>query len=134
MTLLEQKAIELLQKTFVISMSSITEAGYPRVCALVKLKSADFTIWVSTAATSQKVKHYQKNPKAGVMFYNENDSVTLNGVIDIIEDEDIKKELWGDWMQKQFPGGVNDPNYCVLRFTATEATIYIDGGFETFTY
>lgn len=134
MTLLEQKAISFLEKTGVISMSSITQTGYPRICALSKLKSEGLTIWVSTGATSKKVNHYKTNPKAGILCYNENDSITLNGVIEIIQDENTKKGLWQDWMIKHFPGGMEDPDYCVLKFTAKEATLYIDEQFETFIY
>ena len=134
MTLLEQKAVKFLENTNVISLSSVSGNGYPRICAMAKLKSEGLSIWVSTGTESKKTDHYKINPKAGVLYYNENDSVTLNGVIEIVSDEAVKKGLWQDWMQKHFPGGADDPNYCVLKFTAKEAIIYIDEEFETFTY
>ena len=36
---------------------------------------------------------------------------------------------WGDWMLDHFPGGVEDPEYCVLKFTSTSATYWIDNVF-----
>ena len=139
MTILEQKAVSFLEKTNVVAMSSITENGYPRICAMAKLKSEEFTLWVSTGANSKKVEHYKNNPNAGILFYDADDSVTLNGVVEIIQGTDvniqnIKKELWQDWLINHFHKGVDDPNFCVLKFTAKEAIIYIDGEFESFSY
>ena len=59
------------------------------------------------------------------------DSVTLLGKIEIIEDMEVKKALWQDWFICHFPKGVNDPEYCVLKFSANEATFWIDSRFET---
>ena len=41
-------------------------------------------------------------------------------------DEAEKKALWQDWFIEHFPGGVNDPTYCVLKFTAKRATYWLD--------
>ena len=41
-------------------------------------------------------------------------------------DEAEKKALWQDWFIEHFPGGVNDPTYCILKFTAKRATYWLD--------
>ena len=41
-------------------------------------------------------------------------------------DEAEKKALWQDWFIEHFPGGVNDPTYCILKFTAKRVTYWLD--------
>lgn len=44
-------------------------------------------------------------------------------------EEAIKRSLWSDWMLSHFPGGVEDPEYCVLKFTPESSTYWIDNEF-----
>ena len=37
--------------------------------------------------------------------------------------------MWIDWFIEHFPGGIDDPNYCILEFEADEATLWIDKEF-----
>jgi general stress protein 26 len=56
----------------------------------------------------------------------------LTGNIEIVTDKTLKNSLWMDMLTKHFPnGGKDDPEYCVLKFTTTEATIYINEHFGT---
>ena len=136
-TQLIKKAEELLTKCTVCSVASVSEKGYPRICLLMPLKTNGIKeFWFSTGAGGTKAKHFKNNEKAGVTFYNGGDSVTLTGKMEIVTDKAVKDGLfvkWSDFLGRHFPnGGQDDPNYCVLRFTAEETTIYIDGEFETF--
>lgn len=78
------------------------------------------------------MRHFQSNPKAGVTFYAGSDSVTLTANMEIVTDKAVKDGLWCDLLAQHFPnGGKDDPEYCILHFTASEATVYIDGDFKT---
>ena len=122
-----------LEKCNALTVSSITEKGYPRICVLIKLKAQGIkTIYFSTGTSSNKIAHYKSNSKAGVTFFNDNDSVTLIGNMMVIEDKKTKDELWQAWLLKHFPnGGKDDPEYAIIKFEANEATIYIKEHFET---
>ena len=76
-----------------------------------------------------KTKDFIKNPKAGVAFYEGHDSVTLTGTIEVVSDVEEKKALWVDWFYEHFPKGVDDPEYCILKFTAEQATYWIGNQF-----
>lgn len=131
--LLEKKAASLLDACKVVTISSVDAQGYPRPCVVVKIKNEGFgTVWFATGADSRKTAHFKQNPKAGLLYYTEENSVTLTGIAEIITDTSIKNELWSDWMLAHFPGGAADPNYCLLKFTAAEATFFIDRAFETY--
>ncbi|MDR1054359.1 MAG: pyridoxamine 5'-phosphate oxidase family protein [Prevotellaceae bacterium] len=121
---------QFIKKCSIVTVASINENGYPRAVPLAKLKSDGIdSIWFSTGAGSAKVKHFKTNAKASASFYNENDNVALTGKMEVLTDNASKKELWQDWMKEHFPGGMEDPEYVVLKFTAEEMTAWINTEF-----
>lgn len=126
---IEEKAAQIVATAQVITVASIDENGYPRPVAMVKLKDKDGAIYVSTGTSSAKTAHFRTNPKAGVSIVEKGNSVVYTGEIEIVTDETLKRSLWGDWMLAHFPGGVEDPEYCVLKFIPKSATYWIDGEF-----
>lgn len=132
-----KRAENLLKKCNVCTVASVTEKGYPRICVLAPLRTNGIKeFWFSTAASGNKVRHFLKNDKAGVTFFNGGDSVTLTGTMELVGDKAVKDALWEEHsglLSRHFTnGGKDDPEYCILRFTAGEATVYIDREFETF--
>lgn len=134
---LMEKAENLLSRCRVCTVASVSEKGYPRICVLMPLKTKGIKeFWFSTGASGTKVRHFKNNAKAGVTFFDGGDSVTLTGDMEIVTDSKVKDALWekwGEFLGRHFPdGGKDDPEYCVIHFTANETTAYIDGAFETF--
>ena len=133
--MVEQKAIDLLNKCDTVALSSINENGYPRVCVVSKLKTEGFhKLYFSTGTDSKKTGQFRSNPKASLVYYNVDDAVTLIGNVKIVDDSKVKEGIWQDWMINHFSGGASDPNYCVLEFTTNEATFCVDNQLETYTY
>lgn len=125
-------AAQMLANTGEVTLASVNENGYPRICVLSKTRSEGIKkIWVSTGLSSTKVNHFMNNPKASACFYSGGDSVTLVGKVSVRQDQAIKAEMWLDWFINHFPGGIDDPNYCILEFETEEATLWIDGEFLT---
>jgi len=126
------KAADLLNDCTEITLASVNENGYPRICVLEKIKSDGIKkIWCSTGLEGTKTKHFNANPKASVCFWKGGDSVTLIGKVTVRTDRQIREEMWLDWFIEHLPGGIDDPNYCILEFSAEEATLYINGEFVT---
>ena len=125
-------AEELLKKNQVCQVASVTEKGYPRIIIMIPLKTEGIkTFYFSTAASSKKIEHFKKNPKAGVTFYDQHDSVTLTGEMSIVTDKALKDSLWCDWIAKHFQnGGKDDPEYTVVKFVTHEGDIYVNEQFE----
>lgn len=69
---------------------------------------------------------FTQNNKASVCYTDGENNVTLLGIVDILTDPDLKEQLWLDWFIHYFPGGVTDPNYCLLKFTTKEVHYWID--------
>lgn len=125
-----KKASEMLEKCNEIILASVSENGYPRACVISRIKSEGIRkIWAATGLSSVKVRHFKACPKASACFYRNGNSVTLVGKVSVIQDPAIKAEMWIDWFIEHFPGGIDDPNYCILEFEADEATLWIDKEF-----
>lgn len=126
---IQEKAAQIVATAQVITVASIDENGYPRPVPMVKIKDEDGTLYVSTGTSSAKTAHFKANPKAGVSIFKGCDSVVYTGRMEIVTDEAVKRSLWGDWMLSHFPGGVEDPEFCVLKFTPESSTYWIDNAF-----
>ena len=86
-------------------------------------------VWMATGNDSLKTKDVRLNPKAGLCYSENGNSVALTGEVEVITDAEIKKELWQEWFIAHFPLGPADPNYVLLKFKGQKATIWIDGVF-----
>ena len=127
-----EKAAALLGACTEVTLASVSEDGYPRICVLSKVKSEGIgKVYVATGMISTKTRHFQTNPKASVCAWKDGNSITLVGKVTVSQERAILEEMWLDWFIDHFQGGVDDPNYCVLIFETTEATLWIDGEFVT---
>lgn len=135
---LEEKAIMLIKKCDVATLTSINENGYPRTCVLSIAKADGFSdIYFVTSKRSKlngKATHFENNPKASVCYFFEGNSVTLIGNIEFIEDKEMQKSIWNESDRKFFKKGIDDPKFRLLRFHTIEATFWIEGKFRTCKY
>lgn len=56
----------------------------------------------------------------------------LTGTMEVLEDPVYKEMIWQEGDTKYYPEGVTDPDYCVLRFTASQGRYYSNFSSETF--
>ena len=52
--------------------------------------------------------------------------------MEVLEDADAKEMIWRDGDTMYYPGGVSDPDYCVLKFTAQSGRYYSNFKSEEF--
>jgi general stress protein 26 len=135
---IEDKANALLEKCDVITLASINEYGYPRICSITKVKANGFLeIYFLTSKRSHltgKATHFENNTKASVCYHLGGDSVTLIGDVEIIEDKTVKREFNEYCDSNFFKKGVEDPKCYLLKFSTNEATFWIEGKFRTCKY
>ena len=81
-----------------------------------------------------RVSQYRENPKASIYFYDKRffRGVMLKGTMEVLEDADAKEMIWHDGDTMYYPGGLNDPDYCVLKFTAQSGRYYSNFKSEDF--
>lgn len=123
------------QKTAFIG--SVDEDGFPNVKAMLAPRARDGAVFYFTTNTSSmRVKQYLENEKACVYFYHRGrfryTGVMLKGTMEVLTDQATKDRIWRTGDTMFYKKGVTDPDYCVLRFTATGGRYYQDLKTESF--
>lgn len=79
---------------------------------------------------------YMKNPKASLYFYHRGrfryKGIMLIGTMEVLQNTELKKEIWQVRDVMYYKEGVEDPDYCVLKFTAHKGRRYCDLKSENF--
>ena len=119
-------------------LCSVDGAGFPMVKAMLKprQRSGLREFYFSTNTSSMRVRHFQENPKASVYFYRKGlvkyTGVLLTGTMEVLTDQETKNRIWKKGDTMFYKGGVTDPDYCVLKFTAEKGRYYCDLKTEDF--
>ena len=117
---------------------SIDEEGFPNVKAMLKPRKNDRLkeFYFSTNTSSMRVKQYLNNPNACIYFYRKGlikyTGVMLKGRMEVLTDQEIKNMIWRRGDTVFYKGGVTDPDYCVLKFTAECGRYYCNLKTEDF--
>ena len=117
-----------------VTLSLLDHEGYPTTSTLSISKADGIRqLFFCGGLSSNKAKRAMECSRASVCIFDddiENNAyynITLVGDLDIITDPIIKKDAWYDGMEEHFPnGGINDPDYCVLRFTTKRYNLWVD--------
>lgn len=133
------KLEHFIDKQKVSFICSVDESGYPNVKAMLRPRKHNGLkeFYFSTNTSAMRTQQYLKNPKASIYFYYKGlfryAGVMLVGEMEVLTDQAIKDVIWrrGDTMF--YKKGVTDPDYCVLKFTATHGRYYCDLKSEDFT-
>lgn len=125
---LEQRVETLIEEAPVCFITYIDREGYPVTKAMLQPRERNNLgeIWFSTNTSSQKVRAFRENPKASVYFVDleQFKGVSLVGTVEVLETPEAKERLWRQGDQLYYKQGVNDPDYCVLRFNAVKGRYY----------
>jgi len=127
----------LIEKQSVCFISSVDENGYPNTKAMlppVKRDSIKVFYW-HTNSPSMRIKQYRNNPKACIYFCDKRffRGVMLKGTMEVVEDIDIKKEIWKDEFTLYYKNGIDGDDFIILRFTAETGRFYSNFHSEDFT-
>ena len=129
---------KFIDKQKVSFIASVDDGGFPNVKAMLKpRKRIGLTeFWFSTNTSSMRVKQFMENPKACIYFYHKGlikyVGVMLSGTMEVLTDQESKDMIWKRGDTLFYKGGVTDPDYCVLKFTAVKGRYYCDLKTERF--
>lgn len=126
----------LIDKQKTAFIASVSEDGFPNIKAMLPPRKREGirTFYFSTNTSSMRAMQYKKNPKASIYFTDRRffRGVMLVGTMEVLEDAESKKMIWQKGDTIYYPGGVTDPDYCVLKFTAHSGRYYANFKSETF--
>lgn len=132
----EQTIGNLIDKQSVSFISSVGEDGFPNTKAMLPPRKREGikTFYFTTNTSSMRVAQYRDNPRACIYFCDKRffRGVMLKGAMEVLEDSDSKEMIWRDGDTMYYPGGVSDPDYCVLKFTSQSGRYYTNFHSEDF--
>ncbi|MCL2366819.1 MAG: pyridoxamine 5'-phosphate oxidase family protein [Oscillospiraceae bacterium] len=116
-----------------VVLSLIDHEGYPTASTLSISKAEGIRqITFGGSLDSNKAKRAKENSRASVCIFDDDYeggsyyNITLVGDIEVITNIELKKKTWYQGLEEHFPGGVDDPNYCVLKFTTKRYNLWVD--------
>lgn len=117
-------------------VGSVDEDGFPEMKAMLPPRKREGirTFYFTTNTSSMRVRHYRAHPQACIYFMDRRffRGVMLKGTMEVLEDAASKELIWREGDEIYYPGGVTDPDYCVLRFTADRGRYYTNFSSEDF--
>lgn len=123
------------QKTAFIA--SVDKDGFPNMKAMLAPRKIEGnTYYFTTNTSSMRVGQYKENNKASIYFYHRGrfnyEGVMLLGTMEVCTDDETKAMIWQTGDTMYYKKGVTDPDYCVLKFTATKGRFY--SAFKTISF
>ena len=116
-----------------VTLSLLDHEGYPTTSTLSIAKADGIRqITFGGQLDSNKAKRAKENSRASVCIFDDDYengayyNITLVGDIEVVTGIETKKETWYQGLEEYFPGGVDDPNYCVLKFTTKRYNLWVD--------
>ena len=121
------KALQLA-KNKIAFVGSVNENNAPNIKAMLVAKHDGLkTFYFASNNSAIRTGQYKNNNKACIYFnggliYK---GLMLEGTMEILNDIENKKLIWKNGMKNIYKnGGVNDPDYCVLKFIAKNGRYY----------
>jgi len=132
----EQTIGTLIDKQGVSFIGSVDADGFPNMKAMLPPRKREGIkmFWFTTNTSSMRVAQYRENPNACLYFMDKRffRGVMLKGTMEVLENAESKEMIWKDGDTMYYPGGVTDPGYCVLKFTARQGRYYTNFKSEDF--
>lgn len=111
-------------------IASVDTEGFPQMKAMLppRVREGLRVFYFTTNTSSMRVGQYRRNPRAAVYFCDAAAfrGLLLTGTMEVLEDAASRRLIWREGDTEYYPGGVDDPDYCVLRFTACKGRYYQD--------
>ncbi|MFX1274497.1 MAG: pyridoxamine 5'-phosphate oxidase family protein [Promethearchaeota archaeon] len=132
--------LELMNRTRVVFLTTINGDGLPETRAIDNLRNSDlfpnwskcfeshdnFLVYISTNSSSEKVKHILKNPIVALYYCipEEYKGVMIRGHTEIIDDIELKNQVWISNMKIYYPKGAGDHDFTIIQLIPNYIRIY----------
>ena len=126
-----------IKKQKTVFIGSVDEDGFPNIKAMFTPRKIEGNcFYFSTNTSSLRTKQFMENPRASVYVYKRGrfkyEGIMLTGTMEVLQEAGIKREIWCTGYTMYYKQGVDDPDYCVLKFTAVKGRYYCDLKSESF--
>lgn len=129
----EKTVGNLIDKQKTAFIGSVDAEGFPTIKAMLQPRKREGIkhIYLTTNTSSMRVAQYRANNHACIYFCDRRffKGVMLQGTMEVLTDSASKEMIWREGDTMYYKEGVTDPDYCVLKFTATSGRYY--SGFKS---
>ncbi|MCE7746170.1 MAG: pyridoxamine 5'-phosphate oxidase family protein [Candidatus Heimdallarchaeota archaeon] len=125
-------AKELMLKAQPAYLATIDGNGLPQIRAVENIRNPEkfphdakilleydnsLTPYISTNTSSDKIKQILANNSAAMHFCSPDEykGIMMQGIIEIVNDPELKKRIWHEGMRQYYPKGHTDPDFTILR-------------------
>lgn len=122
-----EKSVALVNRSFTGVLGTVDENWIPHLKAMIKTAASGLKeFWFCSNTSSKRVTQIQKNPNASLYFYDETtfEGLMLIGKAEVSWDDEKRREFWSDGMEKYYPLGCTDPDFALIKFTASKGNYY----------
>lgn len=141
MTPKQTECLRMMERASLVDLTTVGRDGYPSTRAMLNLRNPQqyphlvplyageanpLTVFMTTNTSSEKFREIAANGKA-CLYYSEPNAfhaVTLQGVVEIVTDPDLRRRAWMPGWEIYYPAG--DEDYTLLRFTPERLKTYSD--------
>ena len=133
-----EQAKRFLEPEKTVFLVTTGEDGQPNLRAMTTVRSDHQSVWMLTDKSSDKHRELAKRPKC-MLYATELEDMAnylelrLWGNMELLDDPASRALAWRDEHLEHFPGGKDDPNLCVLKFTAESGVLQTMAGKEKLT-
>jgi general stress protein 26 len=123
-----QAAINLVKSSSNVLVGSTDKEGYPYIKNMfnARVRNGLKVFYFTTNTSSLRVAHFLNNPKACLYYVDDKKfhGLMIRGSMEVLQDKASKELIWREGDTKYYPLGVNDPDYCVFKFTGESCRFY----------
>ena len=127
---------KLIDHQKIAFIGSIDVDGYPNMKAMLTPRKREGirTFYFTANTSSMRVSQFLKDNRSCLYFCDHRffRGVMLKGTMEVLTDNEPKELIWEEGDTMYYKEGVTDPDYCVLRFTATSGRYYSNYKSENF--
>jgi len=122
----KEKALKIVNKAKLAMMGTVDESGQPHIKAFIKTKNDGLKeFWFCSNTSSKRAKQIEANGKTCLYFTtNKWEGVMLTGFAELSYDDELRQSFWSDDMLIYYPQGALDPDFVLIKFTATTGNYY----------
>ena len=125
---MNERIQKIIKSAHLAYAGAIDEKGYPTIKAMswnAKYFEAEGIFYFASNHGSLRAKLWKKNSKATLYFSKGFHGIMFWGKMEILDTPELRQKLWtpiSNFVYRN--GGKNDPDYCILKFTATHGRYY----------
>lgn len=124
----EKTAGNLIDHQRLCHLATLNGAGFPEIRAMLAPREREGirVFYLTTNTSSQKVAQLGANPMASLYFTDGRfyRGLCFCGKAEILTDPESRRRIWREGDTAYYKQGADDPDYCVIRFTADTMRYY----------